>query len=73
MEEGRILFEGKSKKDCNFFIRYPKDGDEEAMLSYINTLSEEQTFVLMQGKQKTIEEEKKFLDESLKNIKEQTE
>ena len=71
MEEGRTIIEGKSKKDRSYFIRYPKKGDEEAMLSYINTLSQEQTYVLMQGKQKTIEEEKKFLDDSLKNIIEQ--
>ena len=70
MEDGKIVFEGKSKQGSDFIIRYPNKNDAEAMLTYINTLSKEQTFVNKQGAQKTLEEEQKFLDGELKKIKE---
>lgn len=70
MEEGQIIYQGKSKQGRDFLIRYPKFEDTENMLTYINALSSEQTYVLMQGEPKTIEDEKEFLTKSLKNIKE---
>lgn len=67
---GKIVFEGKSKQGKAFLIRYPQNDDAELMLSYINRISEEQTFILYQGEQKTLEEEQTFLKKQLKDISE---
>lgn len=49
-------------------IRYPQPGDAPAMLEYINALSLEQTFILMQGEQKTLEEEEEWLQSVLEGM-----
>jgi putative acetyltransferase len=49
-------------------IRYPRHGDAPALLAYINTLSVEQTFLLVQGEQLTLEQEQDWLRNRLEEI-----
>ena len=49
-------------------IRYPRSGDAPALLEYINALSREQTFILFQGEQLTLEQEEAWLQARLAEI-----
>jgi ribosomal protein S18 acetylase RimI-like enzyme len=59
-----------SKNDL--IIRYPKSGDEKEMLEYINELSAERSFILMQGETLSLEEEKQFLNSWFEKITKKT-
>lgn len=59
--EGEIVFKGKTKQGKEYVIRYLKEGDAPGMLDYINTISDERTFISFQGEQLTIAEEEKVL------------
>lgn len=48
-------------------IRYPVIEDAPALQSYINTLSNEHTFILFQGKQMTLEQEEEWVKEGLQS------
>lgn len=63
----KILFNQK-QNDLDLIIRYPQDGDEKAMMDFINKLSAEKTFILMQGESTTLEEEKQYLNSWLEKI-----
>jgi hypothetical protein len=52
--------------------RSPQLSDVDKLLEYINTLSSEQTFLTMQGKQLTKAEELSYLKSFLKDIKNKT-
>ena len=49
-------------------IRYPQDGDAPALLAFINALSAERTFVLLQGEQLTLEQEEEWLRARLEEL-----
>ncbi|QQG41402.1 MAG: N-acetyltransferase [Candidatus Woesebacteria bacterium] len=49
-------------------VRYPKSGDAGVMCEYINTLSKEKTYIMMQGEQMTITDEEKYLKGQLEKI-----
>lgn len=66
--EGKVVYEGKSKKDKAVIVRYPASDDAQAMCDYINALSKEQTFVRFQGEEVTLEDETKYLKEQLQKI-----
>jgi RimJ/RimL family protein N-acetyltransferase len=70
MNDENIVFEGKSKNGRNLIIRYPKFTDAPAMMTYINKISVEYTYINMQGEQKTLDEEQEMLNDFLKAIKE---
>lgn len=70
--DGKVIFEGTSKKGRPYIIRYPKDGDAEAMCDYINAVSQERTYISFQGEEQSLEEEEKFLNDQLKRIREKT-
>lgn len=70
--EGRIVYQGTAKDGTPFLIRYGKEGDAPAMQAYINALSKEQTYIRLQGKQFTLEEEEAVLQSQLKAIQEHT-
>lgn len=53
-------------------IRYPCESDLQSLCDYINTLSKEQTFILWQGENVSLEEEKKYLDAQLTKIADKT-
>jgi RimJ/RimL family protein N-acetyltransferase len=68
MKPGEIVYQGKTNKANEIVIRYPEKSDAPEMLRYINTLSLERSFILFQGEQLTIKEEKKYLIGSLRGI-----
>ena len=68
MEE-KIVFEGKTKKEINIIIRYPNSSDAASMTEYINILSDERTFITYQGEKESLENETKYLNSKLKEIK----
>ncbi len=68
MEFGKIIKTFKSKKGNEVILRYPREEDLEEMLSYVNELIKDDTFVLISGKPQTKEDEKKFLTQLLKNM-----
>jgi len=65
----KIIYQGKTKKGKDVLIRYPQVGDEVEMLSYINQLSQERTFIRYQGEQESLENEIKYLNSILGNLK----
>lgn len=50
-------------------IRYPQNGDVEAMLKYINAISKEKTYITWQGEEISLKHEQKYLNKQLKRIK----
>lgn len=68
MEPGQIIYSGKSRSGKEIIFRYPAEGDLQQLCDYINTLSKEKTYILFQGEQVTLDEEKKYLDTQLKGI-----
>ncbi len=62
-----------SKLDkSNIVFRSPTLDDAFEMKSYINTLSSEETFIRLQGRQLSLAEEKKYLEEMLEKISKHT-
>ncbi len=69
IEQMKTIFQGKTKNGKPIIIRYPVKSDVKAMLEYINKLSQERTFIRMQGEIITFTEEKKYLEKLLKKIR----
>lgn len=67
-KEVKMIFKGKSQKGKEIVIRYPAKKDLRAMREYINTLSQERTFIRYQGEEVSLEEETKYLDSQLEKI-----
>lgn len=68
MKPGKIVYQGVTKTNQPFLIRYLDVGDTQILLDYINTLSKEQTFIRFQGEQLSIEEEQQFVDKNISGI-----
>lgn len=66
--EGKIILSEKLESGKELVIRYPKTSDAQDMLSYINTISDERTFITYQGEHETPESEIKFLKSKLEEI-----
>jgi len=49
-------------------LRYPLPNDAPAALAFINAMSAEQTYILFQGEQMTLEREQAWLDDRLEKI-----
>lgn len=64
----KIVFKGQTTDGTTYLIRYPKRTDLLELLRYINELSKEKTFISFQGEEITLEEERKFLNDSIKLI-----
>lgn len=65
---GAIVKEFITPKGDNATVRYPRWEDLDKLLSYINTLSKEDTFISYSGEQLTKEEEAEFLCDVFKEI-----
>jgi RimJ/RimL family protein N-acetyltransferase len=65
----KIVYRGKTKTGKEIVVRYPEKDDVAEMMRYINDLSKEKTFIRFQGEQTSFEEESKYLEEILTNIK----
>lgn len=68
MKPGQIVYQGKIKNSQEIVIRYPVMADVKILTDYINTLSKEETFILFQGEQLTIDYEKKYLQSVIEKI-----
>lgn len=66
--QGKIVYQGKTEKDFDVVIRYPLKDDVFHMRDYINTLSNEKTFIRFQGEQVSLEDEEKYLISNLEKI-----
>lgn len=69
MEQGKIIWTFTSKKGNKVTFRYLREDDLDSMLTYINTLIREDTFIGMYGELLSREEEKKHLDETIDGMK----
>ena len=61
MLEGSVVFSG-NYKGIDIIIRHVQRDDVERLLSFINTLSKEKTFIIFQGEQMTLEEESRYVE-----------
>jgi ribosomal protein S18 acetylase RimI-like enzyme len=64
----RTVYKGKTKKGNDILIRYPKMGDLEQLLNFINEISDERTFIRYQGEHETLKSEEKWLKRRLEEI-----
>ncbi len=64
----KIVFQGKTETGIEILIRYPDSSDAQVMTDYINTLSDERTFIAYQGEHETLETEISFLNSKLEQI-----
>ncbi|MFA7675906.1 MAG: GNAT family protein [Candidatus Shapirobacteria bacterium] len=68
--DNKIIHTATTKTGKTISFRYPTIADVEILKDYIKELSVEKTFILFQGQQKTLEQEKKGLKEKIKAISE---
>jgi RimJ/RimL family protein N-acetyltransferase len=68
MKPGKIVSVGKSKQGKNITLRYIEDTDAEALCQYINTLSQERTFIRFQGEQIALEKEREYIKGQIKRM-----
>jgi ribosomal protein S18 acetylase RimI-like enzyme len=62
------VVEGRSRQGKSILIRSLQQNDAEALCRYINTLSQERTFVRFQGEQLTLEGETAYLNGQLQRM-----
>jgi RimJ/RimL family protein N-acetyltransferase len=65
---GKELKTFKTKKGNKVVIRYPKWEDLDKLLLFINSLIEENTFIMISGNKKTKDEEIEYLVDTIKQI-----
>lgn len=65
----KIVFRGVAQSGTPYLIRYPKRSDLQELLRYINELSKEKTFISFQGEEVSLEDERKFLNDSIRLIR----
>lgn len=68
MQPGQIIKTFKSKKGNDIVFRYTNSDDLEAMLTYVNTLIAEDTFIGLYGEPLAHNEEEKTLNEILEGV-----
>lgn len=64
----RIVYQGTSKKGRPFTIRYPGLSDAKNLCDYANVLSQERTFLRLQGEHIMLDAEEKWLSGILEKI-----
>ncbi len=69
MRPGTIIYKEKLKIG-SVILRYPKKTDLKLLYRYINKLSRERTFIIVQGERISLKQEKRYLDNQLQKIKE---
>ena len=62
--QGKTVYKGNCD-NLDILIRYPQDGDAYAMCNYINTLSQEKTYITYQGEKISLTSEEKYLKKQL--------
>lgn len=68
MQQGKIVYQGKSKSGKEIIFRYPTKDDLKSLWEYINKISREKTFISFQGEEITLEGEQKWLETELQKI-----
>jgi len=68
--EGTVVEHNAIPRVNDLIIRYPKFSDAQVMSEYINSLSEERTYVTFQGEKISLKEEQDFLKNELEKINE---
>ena len=68
MQTPRIIFDGQTTKGLAVQLRYPVRDDLDALWKYINVLSKEQTFLIFQGEEISLEDETGWLNAKLDQI-----
>ena len=63
----KIIFQTITKTGKEITFRYPTIDDAQILTEYINTISAEKTFIIFQGEQKTLADEKKWIESFLNN------
>jgi len=63
-----IILETKTKTGKTVTFRYPTIKDVEILKNYINKISAERSFILLQGEQQNLEEEQKWLKSKIESI-----
>lgn len=69
MQFGEVIQTFQSKKGNSVVFRYLREDDLDGMLTFINTLIREDTFIGLYGEELTYEEEKKVFGEAIDGIK----
>ncbi len=72
MHPGQTIFQGKTKKGLEIMIRFPCPRDTKLLMDFINTVSQEQTFIRLQGEQVSFEEEEKYVKGLILGMEKQT-
>lgn len=72
MQPGAVIFQGVTRTGKSYRIRYIAEGDAVMMCDYINTLSDEHTFIRFQGEKMTLPDEEKYVAGQLKKVGEKT-
>jgi ribosomal protein S18 acetylase RimI-like enzyme len=70
MKPGAIIEHYQLNPQTKLTICYPQKTDAPALMTYINDLSRERTFVSYQGEQISLKEEEKYLQGLLKKMRE---
>ncbi|MEO6508951.1 MAG: GNAT family N-acetyltransferase [Patescibacteria group bacterium] len=73
MKPGTIIDSFTTSMGKEVVFRYPDQGDALQMCNYINALSQERTFIRYQGERIELDDEVKFLQNTLANILENRE
>jgi ribosomal protein S18 acetylase RimI-like enzyme len=71
MVEGTVVYKG-NYGGVDILVRHAQRDDVERLLSFINILSKEQTFITLQGKQLTLENESRYLEDYLHKVENHT-
>ncbi|MDD2482759.1 MAG: GNAT family N-acetyltransferase [Candidatus Shapirobacteria bacterium] len=66
--ENKIIHTAITKTGKTVSFRYPTIDDAEILMNYINKISAEKSFILLQGEQQSLEEETKWLKDKLEKI-----
>ncbi|MCX6732878.1 MAG: GNAT family protein [Candidatus Roizmanbacteria bacterium] len=67
MLEGTIIFEG-NHNGVDILIRHVRRDDVERLLHFMNTISTEQTYIMMQGEQMSLEEESRYIENFMHKV-----
>jgi len=68
----KIVFKGKTTNGFPYIIRYPKRTDLNQLWKFINAISEERTFISLQGEEISLEYERKWLNTQIKSVRDKT-
>ncbi len=64
----KIIHKGITKTNIKYVIRYPEKRDAKKMHKFINILSQEKTYIFLQGEKISLKDEEKYLNEQLEGI-----